>query len=187
MVFPKNFETLQGLMDEHMEMHKKIFADGVETSVIVIGYAKDERHVIPVRFNGHHEKEMNFKVITILFALKNVTRYTISAEAYTLSGEGAQEEIDRLRKAGLTFDKSPMAVEILTTIAVSRDDVKSVTYEVLKNRELKKQEYKDAAKMTGRMTELLPRKNAGVIHPELRKLMEMALSMSTIKVTKEMF
>lgn len=159
MVLPANLETLEDLIKEHMAITKKHFEKDGEVTAMCIGYSKDCRILLPLIFETADEKKTILQIMTMIFTVHNVNRYTISSEAWGLDGppDIVEPERDRLKKEGLMFADSPMRIEMLNCIAISRHETLVLLNIIKADRSIEpfQREY-DHRKSSGRLTELLP-------------------------------
>lgn len=160
MVLPANLETLQNLIDEHMGIAKKIYDENGEVRPMIIGYSHKDRILIPLSFKNNAEKEYKLKVATMIFATNNVVRYTVGYEAWLLQENLDTPEYNRLKKEGLRISDSSLKIEVLMCIAVSRNEVLTVTNKILEDRSLE-EFYKDSdfTRADGIFCNLLPPKD----------------------------
>jgi len=159
MVLPANIETLEDLIKEHMAIAKDLFKEYGDVGAMCIGYTKNSRVLIPIEFHTSDEKEALLRIVTMVFAVHDVNRYTIGHEAWMLEGPPDQvnAEYDRLKKEGLMIADSPMRVEALVCTATSRFKSLALMSMIKEDRSLVDYENDfDFTTAGGRFTELLP-------------------------------
>jgi len=154
-------ETMADLIQEHMEIAKKIYAEDGEVRPMLIGYSGEKRIMMPLMFENEQEKEMLLRMVGMVCIAEGVTRYTVAFEGWSLKGEGedGMKEYDRLRKAGLRIEDSPMRQEILSCMASSYGERKMIAYNIdEKDRSLTvmSETEGDGMQLQGRFFEILP-------------------------------
>jgi len=151
-------ETLEDLINEHMDFAKKCFEDRGEYQPMVIGYSGTSRYVVGLSFENDFEKMMALSFVKMLFIAKGVKRYTIANEGYMLEGS-SKEEYDELRESGKRISEHPNHIEVLQTMAISHTESRLIIYKITAEKTLEK--FLDDKEMiaAGLFAELLPPDN----------------------------
>lgn len=163
-------DTLEDLVQEHLNISKDLVEEEDQSLPMAVGYSIDTRYIFPMLFRNDEEKMKMVQVVSLLFAVHGVTRYTFSSEAHMLDGTD-DTEYQRLQKEGKRISESPNAIEILICVGVSKTENITETYKIKEGRKLEKF-MDDEAITTGKGTfyELLPTDD---LTPEERKILKM--------------
>lgn len=154
-------DSLKELIEKHLEVAKRTFAEDGEIPPMLIGYTEEKRIIMPLAFSGPEEKEMILRLATLVLVAEGATKYTVSFEGWSLDSNKCdpQKESEKLYSEGKSFADSPYRIEILSTMACSYDERRMVVYEILEDRSLKQtSEQDDYSSLKGRFFELLPPK-----------------------------
>jgi len=189
MVFPAGYETLQDLLDKHFECYRQMATDSKESiSPIIIGYTQHKKYTLHIWFNDDFKRSTVLKFVKLFFAFHEIERYTFAFEAWTIGGDRAkvEKEANRLARAGLRYPDSPMSIECLMAMAISRTKTLTKSLRINKDRTLS--EFPGANGMTeigGDFAELLELNNKAVLDPQMRGFLRQCFASSPFEIHEE--
>lgn len=122
-----------------------------------------EMYVLPITYSDHQKKLVFLELAKIIFLAKEVTRYSITTEAYALKGDQADwetlnKEIEELQAKEGSFRSHPLAYEMFMCTVIDHENSYTLTYEIdSKTGKLKESEVEESDQFSdGLFMDLLP-------------------------------